>query len=105
MGLFVKVIFEIVWYNFEKSDCDEVRLMVWLSFGSAKGKKTDPFSARFPRQNIVYFTEAERSEAEEKNFPGLLRHSENTLNWENGKKDEESGTLTKFKRIAVLENG
>ena len=74
--------------------------MVWLSFESAKGKKTDPFSARFPRWNIVYFTEAE-----EKNFPGLLRHSENTLNWENGKKDEESGTLTKFKRIAGLENG
>ena len=32
----------------------------------ANWKKTDPFSARLPHQNIVPFPEADRREAEEK---------------------------------------
>ena len=49
MGLFVKVIFEIVWYNFEKSDCGEVRFMV---LEVPKGKKLTLFRRDSPTKTL-----------------------------------------------------
>ena len=39
----------------------------------AKWKKTDPFSARLPHQNILPFPEADRREAEEKKIKSFKR--------------------------------